>query len=125
MARIGWLTAMILTGFLAMTGCKSKHQEGVKSNLRTQWVDVAADTEKTTDAAKDVLEDEGLREVNAEATSFDGKATGKMADGTKVTVTVKKKTDAISQVSVNVGTMGSPTAGADIAKKIEMRASGK
>jgi hypothetical protein len=45
-----------------------------------------------------------------------------MADGTKVSVTVKKKGDNASEVSVNVGAMGSPTLGADLARKIKDRA---
>jgi hypothetical protein len=71
-----------------------------------------------------VLEEDGLKEVRADATNVDGKATAKMADGTKVTVSVEKKGDRASQVSVNVGTMGSPTLGAEIAKKTKMRAEG-
>ena len=123
MARIGWLTALILTAFLA-AACESTHEKGVKSNLHTQWADVNADEAKATDAGKSVLESEGLREVKANSTNLDGSATGKMADGTKITVSVKKKGDSKSQVSVNVGAMGSPSTGADLAKKIKMRAEG-
>ena len=124
MARLGWLTALILTAFLA-AACESTHEKGVKSNLRTQWTDVNADTQRATDAAKAVLEDEGLRDVNANATNLDGEATGKMADGKKVTVSVKKKGESMSQVSVNVGAMGSPSTGAEIARKIKTRAEGR
>jgi hypothetical protein len=106
-------------------GCQSTHEEGVKSNMRTQWTDVMADTKTTTEAAKAVLAEEGLKDVTAEATNIDGKATAKMADGTKITASVEKKSDSMSQVTVNVGTMGSPTRGAEIAKKIKMRAEGK
>ena len=123
MARLGWLTALVLTAFLA-AACESTHEKGVKSNLHTQWTDVNADAEKATNAAKAVLESEGLRDVKASATKMDGEVTGKMADGTKVTVTVKKKSDTKSEVSVNVGSMGSPSTGADLAKKIKMRAEG-
>ena len=45
-----------------------------------------------------------------------------VADGTKVTVTIKKQSDTMSQVSVVVGTMGSPSYGAELAKKIKARA---
>jgi hypothetical protein len=47
-----------------------------------------------------------------------------MADGTKVTVNVTKKSDTSSQVEVGVGTMGSPTRGAELAKKIKTKAEG-
>ena len=122
-ARLG-LCATIALGLVAAAGCKSTHEEGVKSNMMTQWTDVNANPTATTDAAKAVLEEEGLKEVSASSTNIDGKATGKMADGTKVTVGVSKKSDTTSQVEVNVGTMGSPTRGAEIAKKIKMKAEG-
>ena len=48
-----------------------------------------------------------------------------MADGKKVTVSVKKKGESMSQVSVNVGAMCSPSAGAEIARKIKTRAEGR
>ena len=125
MRRTDWLgLCVIALGLVAATGCKSTHEEGVKSNMMTQWTDVNANTKVTTDAAKAVLEAEGLKEVNASSTNLDGKATGKMADGTKVTVNVTKKSDTSSQVEVGVGTMGSPTRGAELAKKIKMKAEG-
>lgn len=124
MSKVGWFTAFMFATFLVAAGCKSTHEEGVKSNLRTQWADVAANTVKTTDAAKAVLESEGLRDVKATSTAMDGEASGKMADGTKVSVSVKKKSDTSSEVSVNVGSMGSPTLGAQIAKKIKTKAEG-
>jgi hypothetical protein len=104
------------------TGCKSTHEEGVKSNLHSQWTNVNADTRATTDAAKAVLSDQGLKDVSGSATNVDGKAMGKMADGTKVNVDVKKLNDRASQVSVTVGTMGDPKLGAEIAKEVKMKA---
>ena len=129
MRRMGWFTAFTLgMGLMAAgaigTGCKSSHEEGVKSNLHSQWTDVNANTQMTTDAAKSVLMDQGLKDVSGSATNVDGKAMGKMADGTKVNVDVKKKSDSMSQVSVTVGTMGDPKLGAEIAKKVKMQAEG-
>lgn len=115
------LSLTALTTTLAIAGCQSTHESGVKSNLRTQWTEVAADTKATTEAAQAVLEGEGLKDVKAKSTNVDGTASGKMADGTKVAVTVQKKTEAISQVSVNVGKLGDPKLGAEIAKKIRVR----
>ena len=124
MRGFGFVAAFVLAAGLVGAGCQSKHEEGVKSNLRKQWTDVMADTKTTTDAAKAVLMEEGLKDVTAESTNMDGKATAKMADGTKITASVVKKSDNASEVTVNVGTMGSPTRGAEIAKKIKMRAEG-
>jgi hypothetical protein len=125
----GWFTALALgTGLMAAgaigTGCKSTHEEGVKSNMHSQWTDVNANTQTTTDAAKSVLTEQGLKDVKGTATNVDGTAMGKMADGTKVNVDVKKKSDSMSQVSVTVGTMGDPKIGAEIAKKVKMQAEG-
>jgi hypothetical protein len=126
---MGWFTALALgMGLMAAggigTGCKSTHEEGVKSNLHSQWTDVNANTTMTTDAAKAVLEGQGLKDVKGSSTNVDGTATGKMADGTKVNVDVKKKSASMSQVSVTVGTMGDPKLGAEIAKKVKMQAEG-
>jgi len=109
---------------LGLSACKSSHEDGVKSSIRSQWVSVNANTETTTNAAKAVLEAEGLKDVKAESTMVDGKASGKMADDTKVHVDVRKK-EANSEVTVVVGTMGSPEIGAEIARKIKDKAEGK
>ena len=105
--------------------CKSAHEEGVTSSIRSQWTDVHADPRATTEAANAVLSEEGLKDVKYSSTSYDGQATGKMADGTKVTVSVKREPKAeLTQLSVNVGAMGNPSLGASLAKKIKMRAEG-
>ncbi len=122
MTRFVCPAALMLGAFLFTAGCKSTHEEGVKSNLRTQWTDVAANTEATTAAAEAVLNSEELKDVKAQSTAVDGTASGKMADGTKVMVTVKKMSDTMSQVSVNVGALGKPALGAEMAKKIKMKA---
>ena len=122
MRMFNLLAAFLLVATLAGVGCKSTHEEGVKSNLHTQWTDVSADTKTTTSIAEEVLKGEGLKDVSSSATGVDGKASGKMADDTKVTVSVEKKGDNMSQVSVNVGKLGDPKLGAEIARKIKMRA---
>lgn len=110
---------------LAMTvGCASKHASGVKSDYHSQWTNVAANTQTTTDAAKAVLESRQLHEVTAKSTAVDGVAKGKMADGTKISVDVKK-VDAGSHVSVTVGTMGDPKLGAELAGEIKAKAEAK
>jgi len=107
-----------------LAGCSSS-QEGVKTNYHSQWTSVSADTKTTTDAAKAVLESEGLKDVKASSTNVDGTASGKKADGTKVDVSVQKKGENSSEVSVNVGTLGDPSLGAEIARKIKDRAEGR
>jgi hypothetical protein len=122
MTRISMLAAggLLMAGVLV--GCQSKHESGVKSNYMTQWAPVAANTKETTEAAKEVFEEEGLKDVTAASTAVDGKARGKLADGTEVVASVKKETEATSTLSVNVGTVGDPALGADLAKKIKGKA---
>lgn len=123
MSSINRIAACVIAAGIALAaGCQSRHEEGVKSNLRTQWTDVAADTRATTEAAEEVLRDQGLKDVTSDSTNVDGTATGRKADGTKVTVKVQKKTESTSQVSVNVGTIGEPRLGAEIANRVKARA---
>jgi hypothetical protein len=111
--------AVLVAGLI---GCASHHEEGVTSDMHSQWTTVNADTAKTTEAAKTVLMDENLTNVDAHSTNVDGVATAKKADGTDVTVNIKKLDSGGSQVSVNVGMIGDPALGADIAKKVKTRA---
>lgn len=114
--------AVLAVTAATFVGCASKHKDGVTSSYRSQWTDVAADTVKTTEAAKAVLESEGLKNVTGTSTNVDGTASGKKADGTAVNVSVQKKETGGSQVSVTVGTLGDPTLGADLVTKIKARA---
>ena len=107
---------------LTLSACKSSQSSDVKTNYRTQWTDVRADVKATTAAAEQVLTEAELKDVKSSTTSVDGSASGKKADGTKVNVAIKREGDTKSQVSVTVGTMGDPSLGADLAKKIKDRA---
>ena len=117
MSALGAAAVLILVS----AGCASQHEQGVRSDYRTQWTKVAADPQKTTDAAKSVLNDMEFKDVNSSATTKDGHAEGKLADGTKVKVDVTKE-DVGSEVSVTIGTVGDPKLGAEIAKKVKMMA---
>ena len=114
------LTALALV--VAVAGCQSSHEEGVTSNYRTQWTSVSADVKATTKAAEAALNEAELKEVTSSSTSVDGSASGKKADGTKVSVAIRKQKESSSEVSVTVGRMGDPELGAEIARKIKERA---
>ena len=118
------VSAVALCLAMGLWACKSHHEEGVTSSYMSQWTTVNANTTATTDAAKAVLTEMGLQDVKATSTSVDGEATGKKADGTKVKVSVKKKTDTSSETSASVGMTGDPALGAEIVKKIKARAEG-
>jgi len=115
--------AAVLVVAMGVFGCSSSHEEGVRSDYRTQWTPVAANTQVTTEAAAAELTAQGLKNVDSSSTGLDGRAEGKMADGTRVKVGVEKK-NAGSQVEVTVGALGDPKLGAELAKKIKMRAEG-
>jgi Zn-dependent membrane protease YugP len=122
MKRISMLAAGGLLMTAMLVGCQSRHESGVKSNYISQWAPVAANTQETTEAAKEVFEEQGLKDVMSNSTQVDGKASGKLADGTVVTAMVKKETDATSTVKVDVGTVGDPALGAELVKKIQRKA---
>jgi hypothetical protein len=118
--RYAMMFSFVVFG-LMLVGCSS-NEKGVKTNYRTQWTTVNADTAKTTEAAKVVFTDEGLKDVKASSTNVDGTASAKKADGTKVTAAIQKKSETTSELSVNVGTMGEPELGAELTRKIKDRA---
>jgi hypothetical protein len=117
-----FLTAAALFTFVG--GCSTKGEPDVKSDYKSQWTTVSADPRATTAAAKEVLAGYSFQDVQAASTDIDGKATGKKADGTNITVSIKKVENG-SQVSVDVGTLGDPSLGAQIAEKIKQKAEGK
>ncbi|MGC4031855.1 MAG: hypothetical protein QM754_09015 [Tepidisphaeraceae bacterium] len=109
---------------LIAVGCQSGRNPEVTSNYHAQWIDVSADVETTTAAAKQVFADDKLTDVSSQADKVRGEASGVLADKTKVWASVKK-TDTGSQVSVQVGKVGNPTVGADYAVKIKQIAEKK
>jgi Protein of unknown function (DUF3568) len=119
------ITATLALGSALFVGCQSKHEEGVKSTYRSQSTEVMALPPAVANAAKDVLSDMGLKNINKESTNVDGMVTAMKADDTKVSVTIDKveKMDQ-SKVWVTVGTLGDPALGAEIAKAIKTKAEG-
>lgn len=118
-------TAFLVALALAFAvGCSTNGAPGVKSDYKSQWTTVSASPKATTDAAKAVLAGYSFMDVQASSTEVDGKATAKKADGTAITVSINKK-DNGSEVSVDVGTLGDPSLGAEIAEKIRQKAEAK
>jgi len=119
------LAGIILVALsIGLVGCESKSEPGVKSDLRTQWATVPADTRQATQAAADALRDQGLKNVRSDSTNVDGWAEGTTADGTKVKAAIKKQDNNTSQVSVTVGAMGDQKLGTDIVGRIRDRFGG-
>jgi hypothetical protein len=120
MKAVTMAAAVAILAMMWLGGCKSD-SEGVKSSYRSQWVQVSAGTEATTKAAEAVLKDNKLTDVKSKSTGLDGEASGNMADGTKVNVSVKAK-GAGSEVTVVVGRLGDPAIGDRIAAEIKSKA---
>lgn len=109
---------------LIAVGCQSGRNPEVTSSYKSQWINVNADVETTTAAAKQVFADDKLTDVSSQADKVKGEASGVMADKTKVWASIEK-TDAGSQLSVQVGKIGDPKVGADYAVKIKQIAEKK
>lgn len=105
---------------VTLTGCETD-KAGIDSNYRSQWTLVNGDVSEATDAAEDVLSEYDLKDVESNSTELDGNAMGKMADGTEVSVDIRRATDETSEVTVQVGKLGDPTLGVEIADKIKQQ----
>jgi Protein of unknown function (DUF3568) len=126
-SRLSIVCAALVTGFILTAGpfaCQSTKEPGVTSSYHSQWSSVSADTRTTTEAARAVLQEQGLRDVRADATNVDGTASAKKADGTEVKISVRKKGENLSEVTTTVGTVGDPTLGAEIVRRIKDRVEG-
>jgi pantothenate kinase len=100
------------------SACKTD-ESGVKSSYHSQWTTVNGDTMRVTKAAREVVEDLHLQNVDSKSTGVDGLVTARTADKTRITIEVQRVTDTTSQVSVNVGTLGDPALGKDILARIQ------
>ena len=117
------IPALLLVASGTFASCNTDSQ-GVKSSYHSQWTTVGNNTAKTTDAAKDALQDLKLQKIEAKSTEVDGVATGYTADNKKITVDIRKVTETTSEVSVNVGTVGDPELGKEIIAKIRKHLGG-
>ena len=120
----GGLAAALLCA-VAAVGCKSSYNDDVKSTYRSQSVMVMADVEATSAAAKQVFEENQLKNISAEMDKIKGEVSGDMADKTKVYASVRKEKDG-SKLTVQVGRgIGDPEVGANMATKIKQIAEKK
>src|SRR5688572_4272330 len=110
-------TLAALALVMGLGACSSSQDKSVKTNYRSQWTTVNADVKTTTSAAEAVLNDLSLLEVKSSATNVDGSASGKKANGSKISVSVTREGDSKSKIEVTVGAMGDPSLGTDVARK--------
>lgn len=112
-ARIALLVAVVV----ALAACMTT-EPGVRSSGFEQYTTIERGTSESTKAAEEVLRDLGLQDVAASSTNVDGWASGKMADGTLVKVTLKRVWDNLSDISVKVGSFGDTPLGTDIIARV-------
>lgn len=114
------LPSVLAVGTVGLTGCKTD-APGIKSNYVQQWTIVDGDVEAASETAESVLEDYDFKEVDATMDKVSGVVTAMMADGSKVTVDVRKATQETSEVTVRIGTAGDNALGKEIATKIRKK----
>ncbi len=114
------MTVLVLALAASLVACKTD-LDGAKNNYRSQYKTYDVDIATATEAAKDVLNDLELREVEATHTTIDGQATAKTADDTEVTVNVTRVTEGRSEVAVYVGNLGNPKLGNRILAHIDAK----
>jgi hypothetical protein len=112
------ITLIAVSAFLA--ACETT-EPGVRSSGFEQFATIDRGTAEATRAAEEVLRDLGLQDVASSSTNVDGWATGKMADGTQVKVTLKRDFDNISGISVRVGSIGDTSLGKDIISRVRSK----
>ncbi len=120
--RVGLVVAAML-GFavVVLPACKTD-TPGVRSNYYSQWTTVDANVEQATEAVETVMEEDlELREVEAHSTRLDGEVVGFKADGTKVSVAIRRVTDQTSEVSAYAGRTGDPEVGKTILARLQDR----
>ena len=117
------LFGLLAVSLVVIVGCQTS-QPGVKSSYAKQWANVNGDTVAATNAAKNVLEELKLRDIEAKSTGVDGNAHGFKADGTRVSIDVSRVDDKISEVSVSGGSVGDPVLGTDIITRIQKKLGG-
>src|SRR5688500_5609612 len=106
----------------AAIGCQSMHDRDVKSNYYSQWTTVKSDVKSTVKAGEEVFKEMELRDIKSEATVLDGSIDAKKSNDDTVHVTVRRRNESSSEVSITIGTLGDPSLGADLAKQIKNRA---
>ena len=103
-----------------ITACQTT-EPGVRSTGFEQYTTIERGTAEATKAAEEVLHDLGLQDVTSSSTNIDGWASGKMADGTPVKVTLKRQWDNLSDIYVKVGSVGDTSLGKDIIAKVRSK----
>ena len=72
-------------------------------------------------AAKSVLEDQEMKEITEAASALDGKVTAKTALDKPISITVTKKDETSSKISIKIGSFGDHAVSVDLYGKIKSK----
>jgi hypothetical protein len=116
--------SLMLIGCLAMqAGCLAVAAAGaaagtvlyVRGELKGN---VVATPQEAVAATEKAFADLGLAQASATASGLDGKVTGKTAEGTNVTVTIRREAENLTQIRIRVGVFGNEAYSRSILDKI-------
>ena len=87
----------------------------------TLSVDVEGSPQKVVRAADQAIEDMEMHKLSSDSTSIDGKVTANTALGKQVEITVNRKDDMHSKLSIHIGSLGDKELSLAIYEKIKAR----
>jgi hypothetical protein len=122
--RIACLT-LALAGTASLEGCivtsSGANPEGTSYVFGHLDGVLKGSPQAVSKAAKNVLDDQEMKEVVEVASALDGKVTARTALDTPITITVTKKDDATSNVSIKVGSFGDHQISTELYQKIRAK----
>jgi hypothetical protein len=117
--------ALVLTGAASLEGCivtSSGANPAGTSYVFGRLDGALKGTPQTVvKAAKSVLDEQEMKDVTEIASALDGKVTARTALDTAITVTVTRKDETMSNVSIKVGSFGDHQISTELFEKIRAK----
>ena len=117
--------ALALAGALSLEGCivtsNGANPEGTSYVFGRLDGVLKGSPQTVVKAAKNVLDDQEMKDVTEIASALDGKVTARTALDTAITVTVTRKDDATSNISIKVGSFGDHQISTELYQKIKAK----
>jgi hypothetical protein len=117
--------ALVLAGTAALQGCivtsSGANPEGTSYVFGHLDGVLKGSPQSVVKAAKNVLDDQEMKDVTEVASALDGKVTARTALDTSITITVTRKDDTTSNVSIKVGSFGDHQIATGLYEKIRAK----
>lgn len=125
MSRVmqGVVMVCLAIGLTVAAGCKTG-QAGVRNRMGTYDATVAASPQRTTEAARQALEDMQFRVVSSNSSQYDGHVVGYTARDHKIDISVSSEGPDVSTMSVRVGRMGDQQLSQEIIRRVRRQVGG-